>query len=353
MTTRLANPADFEGLFFLFSKNDFLPQNITKEDFIKLCHWLYLSHPSRLFFELVVCKEDQIIGHHGLTPFELKTDTTPLMAGFASNLLIDQSHRNALIFLGLQKEFFGKYTGAGFDCIFGLVNKPDVLSTHLKTGYKKIFDVPVFARPIQFDSLTKKIIKGPFGSVLSWFSKFCGFFYNIIFNIRTRDTIIQMEAFDNEVNNLCRQFQNKWPITSVRNKEILNWRFNELKYRNYSIFYLKENNQLKGYIVLRKMPMKEFSTIAIVDIVWDLSDIKFATSLIRFACSYSKQQGVDLVSILISPVDELLKALKHCGFLRTPEKFTLVVNYPKSKKLFTDENYDKKWFVSWFDHDFV
>lgn len=353
MNTRLAQSTDFEALYVLFRNNDFLPQGITKENFLKLCHWLYLSHPSQLFFELVVCKDEQIIGHHGLTPFELKTESASLMAGFASNLLIDHRHRNALIFLGLQKEFFGKYTNAGFDCIFGLVNKPDVLSTHLKTGYKKIFDVPVFARPIHFGNLTKKILKGPTGSFLSLLSQFLGYFYNIIFNIRTRVNIFPVEAFDNEVNNLCRQFQDKWTITSVRNKEILNWRFNELKYRDYSIFYLKENSELKGYIVLRKMPMKDFSTIAIVDLVWDLSDIKYANSLIRFACTFAQQQNVDLVSILISPVDELLNELKRCGFLKSPEKFTLVVNYPKSKKLFLDENYDKKWFVSWFDHDFV
>lgn len=363
MIVRQANAADFPKIHKLFKENEFLDEGMTLEKFIQLYNWLYIHPPQKIYHELVLEKaedSENVYGHHGLTPFAVQIENQMLWGGLAANLLIDSKQRNALLFMTLQKQFFRTYNKAGFNFVYGLVTRPDVLATHLKTGYKKMFEIPIFAKPIHFTGLVKKKISPFLGGLLSPLLKCAEVVHRLIFGYKNKKyKISSIATFTPEHDLVCRKFLNQWPIQTLRNHSILNWRYTQLDFRNYQIFELREEGQVCGLMILRNMPMKEFSATAIVDLIWDPENSNYPRALISFATEYARESGSDLMAAIFTPDKRISQILYKSGFIKTPEKFTLVMNEPNQQnavsqtiKRCLDEN-KVPWLISWFDHDYV
>jgi hypothetical protein len=360
MKVRMVNTDDFDSLYIFFERNGYFNTKLDFAHFVQLMNWLYQSNLWGKNYQFLMEKkgsQNSICAHHGLTPFKININKKSFIGGLASNLLVDLNERNGLVFLNLQRQFFRNFNQHGFDFVFGLVNKKDVLKTHLKTGYRKILDVPIYVKPcslISIGSLTLGNWAKPFGYIAQKF--FDAIFYKKLNKYIYRE----ISKFDEKVNKLTASFFENWFVYSERNSEILNWRFTNLTFRNYKIYYVYDQKdlKLKGYIVLRQLPMKQFNAMAIVDLVWDLDDKNVLNDMLNFATEFAKESNCDFLSIFFNS-DKLLKyKLYSNGFIKSPEYFTLVDNSPKTQDLFApiieqlnQKNYN--WYLTWFDHDYV
>lgn len=355
MIVRQVNDADQTEIYQLFRDNHFLPNEINESEFKELYKWLYFDTSAKKIYSLLIENGGEICGHHGLTPFETKIPGATIWGGLASNLLVGVKQRNAMIFMNLQKKFFSGYEANGFNFVFGLVNRPEVLRTHLKTGYKSVFSIPVFAKPINFKGLAgKKIPKLLTGLFSPLIQIVAGLFHLVFSRADRRFEISEISSFEADINPVCEKFLSQWGVHGIRNAKVLNWRFKQLPIRTYRAFSIRSGGSLGGYVVLRNMPMKDFSTVAIVDMLWNPDDAKLGMALLKFSSQFAKDQKVDLLTIMVTPLGEIKSLLHRAGFIKSPEAFTMVINEPKNKtELSKVLAAGHQWFVSWFEHDFV
>jgi hypothetical protein len=110
---------------------------------------------------------------------------------------------------------------------------------------------------------------------------------------------------------------------------------------------------MTGYVVARVMPMKQFTCLAIVDLIALEDDPHTIASLVNQCSLVAKEEQVDFISTAFPAHYSFKKLMIKKGFIPTKEKFTLVTRTPKDSELTLKKDIFKQWFISWFDHDFV
>jgi hypothetical protein len=142
-------------------------------------------------------------------------------------------------------------------------------------------------------------------------------------------------------------------ICAERSIEALNWRFSAFKDRNYRIFIPYVNSLPAGYLVVRLMPMKQFLSVAIVDLVVFNDEKKVFNALIKRSIRFARQSNADLVASAFTDHDELANSFRWAGFFKSREKFTIVGHFPKSGDIKFSEFNFSDFHINWFDHDYV
>jgi hypothetical protein len=221
-------------------------------------------------------------------------------------------------------------------------------------GWKKIGDVFVYVRPIKFREVFNKIFKSvPFQIMaaipLSIFEKTFDFFVK---SRSERVLVEQISEFDFSFSDFLDKWNCSQSITAIRSVSILNWRFFEFKDRGYKVFSAKKNGLITGYMVLRVMPMQQFLSVALVDLIAIDRNSDTVNSLVDECLAYARTVKADLVATAMTNHHLYRGCLVRKGFIKTSKKFTVVTHFPKNTINLTSTIF-KDWFINWFDHDFV
>jgi hypothetical protein len=101
------------------------------------------------------------------------------------------------------------------------------------------------------------------------------------------------------------------------------------------------------------MPMKDLTSLAIVDMLFDAGDQAAGDALLGRAIDEAYAAGADVCACLINPLGRYFAFLKQRGFFRTPESFTLILHEPPDSPKRVADIPPADWHLTWFDHDYV
>ncbi|GBF48848.1 hypothetical protein LPTSP4_03480 [Leptospira ryugenii] len=354
MGFRLAALADTKNLWDFFLNHQFTEEGIDFEDFELFVQKMYFENPLRKHYQIVAEENGKPVAHEAIIPLLYKFKEKTLVLGLGSNTLIHEEKRDMFLFFQMQNYFFSNYSKSGIDFTYGLVTRPDVLKVHLRTGYKKVGAVHVYARPIKLQKIISKVLNhNVIANIFNIFSPFGNLILRFIFNGRKKYQVLDVDSFapswDQDLSAMLSQFE----IIAIRNSEILNWRFKSLPYRKYKISVVLQEGKLLGYIVYRKMKMQELESVAIVDFMALHNINGVIPSLLKRVQEFAFESNVDLIATIANETNPYLKDLKSCLFLKTPESFTLVADQRKDLDIKIKEDLFPFWYINWFDHDFV
>ena len=327
---------------------------ILLEAFGRWWRWLYVDNPRRL--SVVLGSFDAAgrnIGHLALMPIDFLIDGELVLACSAVQLMVAEEQRRTLLYPTLVREFFSAYQKNGCDFCYAAVTRPRVLAANLALGFRKNAHLSVYARPYRFETLARSKL-GPAAAYLRpafWLAekvaRLAGPFSGRPF------TVLEARSFPETFAPLLQATLAQFKLVALRTVPILNWRFVANFDRGYRILLASENGQPAGYAVVRRMPMREFETLAIVDILFDLDRPAAGHALLRQVHGIAVSEGVDMAVTLLSEHSPFRRVLRRWGFLKTPEQFTLITHEPKNGRHRLTERPFTDWHVTWFDHDFV
>lgn len=355
MIIRDALETDLNNIAELADNNDLLIPPLDQAAFTRMLSWLHAHPPRGRRLEFVCEEEGKLIAHYGAVPFQYKVNDQHMMAGFAANIVIDKDARKKALFFPLQKHFANLYPELGYGFTYGVMTRAGVLKPHLAVGWKEVGELNVYVKPVSaaniFNKLfprfgfkkTIRLIANPFQYLFDRFTSLGA----------TNTDIEQVKRFDPSHDDFLSRWTQSQPIAAVRSSEILNWRFVEYAERNYKISIAKKNGEMTGYVVTRVMPMKQFTCLAIVDLIALEDDPHTIASLVNQCSLLAKEAQVDFISTVFPEHYSFKKLMIKKGFIPTKEKFTLVTRTPKDSVLTLKKNNFKQWFINWFDHDFV
>lgn len=355
MTIRDALETDLNNIAELADNNDLLIPPLDQAAFARMLSWLHSSPPQGRRLEFVCEEEGKLIAHYGAVPFQYKVNDQYVMAGFAANIVIDKDARKKALFFPLQKHFANLYPALGYGFTYGVMTRAGVLKPHLAVGWKEVGDLNVYVKPVSAASIFSKLFPR-FGFKKTIRLLVCPFqflFDRLTSLGATNVQIEQIKKFNPSHDDfLCRWTQSQH-ITAVRSSEILNWRFVEFAERNYKISIATKNGKMAGYVISRVMPMRQFSCLAIVDLIAMNDDPSTIACLVKQCSLLAREEHVDFISTVFPGHYNFKKQMIKKGFIPTKEKFTLVTRTPLESKLSLNKDIFKQWFVNWFDHDFV
>jgi hypothetical protein len=328
---------------------------LSSEQFLSEWGWFGHSNPAGPPKALVATDaKGTIVAHEAVVPFMATKDGRPLVAGLPCQLVVTRSLRNTPLFLQLEMQLLSQYQQAGIDFVCGPV-RDHVLRAHLVMGFRAVGSLPVYARPYRLSRLARHYLgRGVQYAAVKTLLRLAELPLQFFPHRRSRGiNVVPVETFDTrtaaEIEHLCSQLG----LHALRTAAVLNWRFFQCPDRSYLVFVARNAGQCLGYVALRRMPMHEFDTLAIVDLVFPSARPDVGRALLAAVHDRAVGMQVDLAVCMFNANSPLIPVLRRCGFLRTSEAFTIIVHQPKDASFRVDMETLKNWHYTWFEHDYV
>ena len=268
--------------------------------------------------------------------------------------LIDKKYRKELLFLNIAGYLLRNYKKFGFSLSYALAVRKGLLEAHLSTGFKQFCKIPVLAKPLNLNKISVDVIKNKYLRTLL----LPGLWVISLYFKRkiSRPSNIYLEEItkpDEKLNSFFQLFEGKYKLIGSRNIDYMKWRYYQLQNRKYYIYQAKDNGIICGFLVLRKMKMKNYDTLAIVDIMFDENGNDIAKALFHKIQEMALSEKVDLISVLFNPMIPHYKYFKKYLFLKSGEYFNLIYHCGKEIKEKLNNLSQNDWFITWYDHDYV
>ena len=356
MKIRDARDEDHPQVARVAEEAELLLGELTARNFPAVLEWLYVNPPLKIRLQFVAEHADTVVAHYGAVPFAYKLLGETCVAGFASNLVIDREHRAGMLFLSLQSYLQREYRAKNLRFVYGLITRANVLEPHLRTGWKKLGTVPVYAKPFDFPAVAASVLKGRAVRALAYgpLKLAQAVWHARMARPAKHVSVEEASRFDADAEPFLAEFMAAQQITAVRTREVLNWRFASAPGREYRILVARKAGRVAGYAVTRRMALKHLDALALVDIAFDPADRSVGEALLRRCDRDAKRAHVDVAAAIMNPSSPFVPYLRRAGYLKTPEAFTLVVHAPKGS---TDPPFTEKlfagWHLTWFEHDYV
>lgn len=329
---------------------------IESEEYISFWNSLIINNPCSIEqVQVALNEENEIVAHYAMVPFRFQKEEEQLTGGFLCQLMVQEEYRKELIFPRMELKFLKDYKKLGYDFAFSLGNRDDVVKAHLSFGFRKIGDLPVYAKPYKLAGIARTRIKSRTANAL-----LAPFLYIAEKALRLRGasgkgglTTTEAPSFGPDIDRFLKETLKYLPYSSLRNSAILNWRFTGSSEGKYRILITKERDRIVGYAVLRRMKMNTFDVLAIVDILFSPDRNDAGRTLLNSVHEMALRSGVEMSACMLNQFDPLCPALRKCGYLKTPETFSLFIHEPKGKDPHFSEASYAKWHLTWFDNDAV
>lgn len=331
------------------------PQDQPVEEYICFYNWLLKKNPASGYSLVGVNGKGEISAHCCLAGFYYSVNGRRRKGGFICQLMVRDDFRKSLLFASLESRLLNQYPARKMDFAYGLIDGSAILKAHLAMGFKQAGKVPVYARPYKIFRILRKAAAGSrwktaFVYMGYPFLKIAEQLLRVSCTRKNNLELIEVERFDENFDRLFQQISRSFKISALRTSDICNWRFFGLKERGYNVIGLKDKGNILGYAVLRRMKMKTYDVLAVVDLFFLPGHRKAGKRLFYEIHRRSVQKKVDMAVCLLGPESYISRMLGRAGFIKSPGFFTSVINTPGGIKDFTGP---KDWHMTWFDHDYV
>lgn len=160
--------------------------------------------------------------------------------------------------------------------------------------------------------------------------------------------IVEIESFDDEVDDFWTRVRQQYPAISVRNTRFLNWRYTNAPDLSYRRFVARRAGQCMGYIVVRIASAVELPAGIIVDLLTFRNDMEVSQHLIQHATDIFGSD-VEFVDCATS-AREIGTTLQSLGFVRCrTEHPTIVCRDPFLRRRI--ESLKEEWIFTKGDQD--
>jgi hypothetical protein len=328
--------------------------SVAPAEFEDLWTWMYAKNPFGPLRAVVAQDEaGNIVGHEGIMPFRLCVDGRAVTGGITGNLIVKEELRGSLLFPRLVSALVKGLGSAGFDIGYGPV-RPKMYASMLALGYRDMGPLPVYVRPYDLAKIAALYLRPPIArTLLTPFLNAAQGMGNVVFRARAKVPVLRVDRFGDEHRVFLERTTKQFPIHAERTPESLNWRYFAAPNRRYEVYEAIRADGERGYVALRRMPMLGFDALAIVDILFPLVHPEIGRALLAQVHRQALESGVTVVACMLNEGNPVIPMLQGAGFLRAPEGFKMIVYEPKSCEPIFRPGMLKRWYVTWFDHDYV
>jgi len=312
--------------------------------------WQYNQNPSGKALILIAKdeKKDTIIGIVPIIPTSLVIDKKLVKSSFGCNVLVDSQYRNQGIFSKLLSSTNSLALKNEVSSFYGIPNE-SIFKLYLKNNFVRLSSLPLYCMPLK----PSKYFNSPVGVFVKLFDLF--------WRPKTVENSNVEEFngnFTKEFEKIGKKLEERVPIMVQRSAKFLQWRYRDHPTRKYKIFILKEDSELKGFLICRIISYKNKTIGIINDFVVD-QDIKNKNhlyDLVKTALNDMRAEGASIALTTFNKKFFEGKILLNSGFFKIP-KFLKPEQLYFITKLFEKNVYLEKmkyynnWFFSFGDYD--
>ncbi|MCL4383938.1 GNAT family N-acetyltransferase [Patescibacteria group bacterium] len=316
--------------------------------------WQHFHNPAgKSVIKLAINANDEVVGFYCVSPQDYSVKGKIVHGSISLSTLVRDDFRGMGIFTILAQECFKECQKLGIKFTLGFPNQNSYPGFMKKLGFTDLGEMPLLIRPYNLNHLiTEKFnskLLGVFMNPIDWFLK--------TFRYSGND-LVEGEDIGRQQDDIWRKAKVREKILAVRDRNFLGWR-TKWPGRNYKCLYLRENNLVRGYIILTTFLTGKIRNGLIADFfIEDSKEIdKIAVRLLKQADSFWKENKVDQAGCLLSQDSTEYKILKRHGYFNCPDfikpqPMRVIVKWHEGNV--PSELSDLgKWYITLIDYDVV
>jgi len=353
--------------------------------------WKYKDNPLGFFPSSIGLYEhgNKLVGHFGIIPRRMKVGNS-VMGALMADAATHPDYRGQGIYLKLAKQVLTEAKTDGIKIAYAFYLGSRILTLKLPwASHEQIPSSKLRARSISADMQLMKIMNikriAKIYTQNSLLAKIADVgFRPFIDRPKSSSTMDDLEIrkvkrFDERHDKFWMKASKGYDMIVERSSEYLNWRYMDVRSDiKYTVFAAEKKNQIKGYIVLRRVNQGALAVGTIVDILTLPDQGQVATSLISKSLEFLKARNVDLVGCRMLKSHPYYKILRNRGFLQTygsivklsslilpsaikkrylPSErnkphFNICINSPETNMIkILSQNPSEKWILTYGDGD--
>lgn len=305
--------------------------------------------------EFIACDENDIIGYYAAIQYQYSYNGEILNAAMVCDVMTGVKARGKGVFTKLGIYSTNEFAKNGFDFTTGYPIREEVIPGHIKAGWEKYFELPLYGRFIKFNSFLSKKKLGflaPFINVL--FTFYSGFLnlLNGSSNKNLKVEITTSESLESIVG--LSDFYKKWEkettISLIKDLDFLKWRLGA-PLKKYHILTLSDNDTIVGVLIAREVVKEGVPCMGIVELALLEGYHNNANILINKLIRFSKKQGAELLLVMMSRLWFKKYKLSLSSFIKTPFKFYLIIKQLNPLLNTNEMKKEENWHLMWIDSD--
>lgn len=313
--------------------------------------WEFSDCPEGKGLIYLVEDGNKIIGHFADLPRRFSIYGKIVHGTLSVDLMVSPDFRRRGIFEAMGRYAVERTKKEGFYFTSAFPIRKETIQGFKKIGWKEIVKLPVLVYPIKFSGIVNRYLRIHSLSLL--IGGVAGVFHTLLLawrkkRIATNILIEKVVQLDDTFNCFLERTSSLYEVVGMRDRDYMSWRYLRHPTRTYTIYRAMDKGEMKGFIILRTVDLLGFRTAVIVDFM-TFDEDAFA-SLVDTGTAYGREEGVDLLGIMLSPLHPYYSVLKRYGFLRSPKTFRFMI-YPLSEDRHLLD--PKAWFVTWGDTDVI
>lgn len=311
--------------------------------------WQYTENPfGKAIVVLAKDEENEVIGTNTIIPMQIWIEKKLIKSSLACNVQVDTKYQNQGIFSKLL-DFMNSVASKNNISFLYAVPNDNSYKTFIKHNSTRISTLPLYVKIVKpseyFDSQIGKILKI---SDFIWKPK----------EFENSHIELFKDKFSKEFEKILEKALERIPIMINRSIKFLEWRYNQHPTRKYQIFVLKEDSQIKGYVVFRIANINKKRIGIIEDFLLDenTKNKNNFKNLIDIAIHELYKNGASVVIATFNKKFLEGKILRKSGFFKSPEFLKpeslncIVMPFQKNELFEKTKIYDN-WFFSFGDYD--
>ena len=333
------------------------PENIglsveTVEHYLWKFHSAPFTPPSH---EYGVYVENELIGYYAAIPYRYNFFSKEIQVAMVCDVMTGAKARGKGVFTKLGGYSNVQFQKAGliFSSTFPI--RAAVLPGFIKDGWNILFDLPLYARFLKFNTYLKTVNS----SYLIPFFNFCTAVQNVLlklFFLNKKDICVQSYSAKKDLSaipgliDFLKEWQRTIPISLVKDEAFLKWRLGAPDI-DYHISIVRKKDEIVGYSICRFVIKQNVPCVGILDMCLHKNCYNLSKYLIKDIVKYSKMQKAEFIFLMMSKYWAKQYSIWKSGFLKTKYKFHYIL-----KKLNLSENEKRhlnteNWHLMWIDCD--
>lgn len=333
------------------------PENVnTPVESIKHYDWKFKSFPSdKPSYEYVAKIDDELIGYYAAIPYKYKIRNNVVKSAMVCDVMTGVKARGKGVFTKLGVYSTNQFEKEGLAFSTGYPIRPEVLPGHKKAGWSFPFQIPMYGKFIKMNSFlcskNKKYLIPLFNLFL--------LLYNTILhllNVSYKKDITINTYSSKEIDDIkgLECFFNKWKKENIialdKNINFIKWRLNAPE-KIYKIIVLRNNSEIIGYTVIRKIIKENVPCIGVLDFSLLNNYKQYSKILLDQIEIETKKDNAELILMMMMQEKAKKYNLFFNGYFKTPYPFSFIIK--QFNNLIDNEDLlnEKNWNLMWIDSD--
>lgn len=298
---------------------------------------------------------ESLLGYYAAIPYQYRIRNDTIKAAMVCDVMTGVNARGKGLFTNLGIYSTDELSKERYDLSTGFPIRKEVIPGHLRAGWEKYFELPLFCKILNSRSFLK-------GRKIGFLSPIANIVLNIyswvlstlfIKNDKTLKTQIYQSKDLLEIKGLSKFYKdwgNEINISLIKDSKFLDWRLGAPE-SSYHIVTLSSEKKIVGAIIAKEIFREGVPCLGILDLAALKGYHKYVSNLIREVVKIAKNCKLELLLIMINKTWFNNYKLSLNSFFRTPYNFYFIVKKFNNKLNDEFAKNEENWHLLWIDSD--